>query len=56
MKIKYTGTEQVFLMHEGKVWIVNPNDEIPEVKELPQLPNFEVVKEVADDKKGAKTN
>lgn len=44
MQVKYTGDIPILVMHEGKVWEVEPGDTL-DVKEAPNHPQFEAVKE-----------
>ena len=39
MQVTYTGPNAVLLMHEGKVWEVNPGDSM-ELSGVPKLPHF----------------
>ncbi len=43
MKVKYTGSDPVLLMHKGQVWRLNQGDDV-ELDEVPNLPHFEEVR------------
>ena len=54
VKVKYTGDIPVHLMHDGKVWEVNPGDDNLEFETVPDLTGFVEVKERKSNKDSEK--